>query len=82
LHHGVRGGMLSRVQRIESCLAHLHALSPLATLRRGYSVLQRIPTGLVVRAVDEVRVGEDLQARLVDGRLLCAVKAVIRDASV
>lgn len=82
LHHGVRGGMLSREQRVDSCLAHLHALSPLATLRRGYSVLQRIPAGTVVRAVDEVRVGEDLHAKLIDGRLLCTVKAVMPDSSV
>lgn len=82
LHHGVRGGMLSRGQRVDSCLAHLHALSPLATLRRGYSVLQRIPDGRVVRAVDGVSVGEDLQAKLIDGRLLCTVKAVMPDSSV
>lgn len=82
LHQGVRGGMLSRAQRIESCLAHLHTLSPLATLRRGYSVLQHIPAGRVVRAVDGVSVGEDLHAKLIDGRLLCTVKAVIPDPSV
>ena len=82
LQHGVRGGMLSRTQRVDSCLAHLHTLSPLATLRRGYSVLQRIPAGTVVRAVDEVRVGEDLHAKLIDGRLLCTVKAVMPDSSV
>ncbi|MEQ1795665.1 MAG: exodeoxyribonuclease VII large subunit [Nitrospira sp.] len=82
LQHGVRGTVLNRVQRIESCMAHLHALSPLATLRRGYSVLQRIPAGRVVRTVDEVRVGEDLHAKLIDGRLVCTVKAVVPDSSI
>ncbi|MFH5824367.1 exodeoxyribonuclease VII large subunit [Georgenia sp. AZ-5] len=48
--------------------AHLRALSPLATLARGYSVL-RTGEGRVVRAATDVTAGERLQALLATGRL-------------
>ena len=76
LHHGVRGGMLSREQRVDSCLAHLHALSPLATLGRGYSVLRVRTTGAIVRDAGKVAVGEELEARLASGELICSVTDV------
>lgn len=82
LHHGVRGEVQNRMPLVQSCVARLHALSPLATLGRGYSVLQQIPTGRVVRAVGDVSVGEDLHAKLINGRLLCTVKAVVHESAV
>lgn len=82
LHQGGRGEVQNRMRLVQSCLAHLHALSPLATLGRGYSVLQQIPTGRVVRAVGDVSVGEDLHAKLINGRLLCTVKAVVHESAV
>ena len=55
----------------------LDAFSPLAILRRGYSVIQGVPLGQVVRRASEVTVGDILQARLSEGRLLCLVKEVL-----
>lgn len=56
-----------RAARTET--AHLHArlraLSPLATLERGYAVLLR--DGHVVRATGQVSAGDALTVRLVDG---------------
>ena len=46
----------------------LEAVSPLATIARGYSILQR-EDGTVVRRVDDVTPGDTLQARLSDGHL-------------
>lgn len=82
LHQGVCGRVHQRAQRVQSNLAHLHAVSPLATLGRGYSVLQYISTGQAVRTVDEVSVGDALYAKLSNGRLLCVVNAVEPDSSV
>jgi exodeoxyribonuclease VII large subunit len=48
--------------------ARVRALSPLETLRRGYSVLQD-PAGQVVTSVAEVAPGTLLSARVLDGRL-------------
>ncbi|PLW71241.1 exodeoxyribonuclease VII large subunit, partial [Streptomyces sp. DJ] len=53
---------------LEHTLARVVALSPAATLQRGYAVLQRAD-GTVVRSVGEVAEGEALRARVADGVL-------------
>ena len=60
--------------------ARVRALSPLETLRRGYSVLQD-SDGHVVSSVDDVGTGTPLSARLGDGRLDLVVEAGHRDES-
>ncbi len=54
--------------------ARVRALSPLETLRRGYSVLQTADGG-VVTSVDQVGPGTPLSARLSGGRLDVVVAA-------
>lgn len=58
------------LDRADADLAHTRArvlaLSPAATLRRGYAVLQR-ESGVVVRSPDEVSEAERLRARVADG---------------
>lgn len=51
---------------LEHTRARVLALSPAATLKRGYAVLQR-EDGHAVRAADEVRGGEPLLARVAEG---------------
>lgn len=48
--------------------ARATALSPLATLRRGYAVVQRAD-GHVLASVDEVTAGDAVSVRLADGRV-------------
>jgi exodeoxyribonuclease VII large subunit len=52
----------------------LHAISPLATVARGYSILQHVD-GRVVRSVADVAIDDPLQARLQDGRLRVRVES-------
>ena len=52
--------------------ARVTALSPAATLERGYAVLQR-PDGHVVRRADDTAPGETLRARLAEGELTVEV---------
>ncbi|MFF3767808.1 exodeoxyribonuclease VII large subunit [Streptomyces sp. NPDC001922] len=58
------------LDRADSELSHTRArvvaLSPAATLERGYAVLQRAD-GAVVRAADEVSADEKLRARVAEG---------------
>ncbi len=82
LHRGMRGELVARAQKIQACLENLHMLSPLATLGRGYSILRHAPSGSVVRRVEEVAVGEELRAQVVNGQVLCTVKAVQPDNAV
>lgn len=53
----------------------LHAISPLATLERGYSIV-RTPDGTIVRTADAVKPGDPVEARLARGTLQCTVDAV------
>jgi len=54
--------------------ARVTALSPEATLRRGYAVLQRAD-GAAVRATADVSAGDELSARVADGRIPLKVTA-------
>jgi len=53
----------------------LEAVSPLATIGRGYSILQR-DDGRVVRSTRDVATGDPVSARLVDGRLQLRVETI------
>jgi exodeoxyribonuclease VII large subunit len=72
------------LERRQTSLRHaghaLHAVSPLATLERGYAIL-RDAEGKVVRSVREVAVDMKLCARLVDGELALRVEANGNDSS-
>jgi exodeoxyribonuclease VII large subunit len=54
-------------------LARLRALSPAATLERGYAIVQR-GDGHVVRAADEVKIDDILRVRLAEGGLRVTVQ--------
>ena len=54
-------------------LARLRALSPAATLQRGYAIVQR-EDGHVVRAAGEVKTDDLVRIRLAEGELQAAVR--------
>jgi exodeoxyribonuclease VII large subunit len=66
------------LDRADSELTHTRArvvaLSPAATLQRGYAVLQKAD-GHVVRDPDEVAAGEALRARVAEGEFTVRVDA-------
>jgi exodeoxyribonuclease VII large subunit len=59
--------------RIDGLGRALDAVSPLATLGRGYAIVRR-PDGGVVRDARTVSIGDTVEARLARGRLVCDVK--------
>jgi exodeoxyribonuclease VII large subunit len=84
--HGQRLDELER--RLETALRHklrdlrarcdaaartLHAVSPLATLGRGYAIATRAADGTILRAAEQVAVGEGIRVRLGEGSLAAAV---------
>ncbi|KRG65073.1 exodeoxyribonuclease [Stenotrophomonas humi] len=52
----------------------LEAVSPLATVARGYSILTRSDDGMLVRSHSQVQPGDQLQARLAEGTLQLRVE--------
>lgn len=74
LVQGMQGGMERQGGRLAVLAGRLQALSPLATLARGYSIC----TSSDGRLVDDcglVEVGEQLEVRLRRGLLSCVVEA-------
>lgn len=65
---------------VRALAAQVRALSPAATLARGYTVL-RDPGGAVVRSARAVIPGETLEALLADGRLGLTVRETHPDDS-
>jgi exodeoxyribonuclease VII large subunit len=68
--------MGSKVERESALIGHhlarVRAMSPQATLERGYSILLD-PNGAAVSSVGQVTAGDDLQAQLTDGQLMVKV---------
>ncbi len=74
LHHASRRLLVQQQSRLTGILRALEAVSPMATLDRGYAIVARARDGKLVRAANQVRVGEDIDTRLADGRLLSTIK--------
>ncbi|MFR9724289.1 exodeoxyribonuclease VII large subunit [Streptomyces sp. MS19] len=75
------GHLLDRARAdVEHTRARVVALSPAATLRRGYAVLQRAD-GAAVRSPDEVAAGDGLRARVADGTFRVTVSGDGRDGT-
>ncbi|MGY6274759.1 exodeoxyribonuclease VII large subunit [Methylomonas sp. MgM2] len=57
----------------------LHAVSPLATLERGYAIVQHRDSGLVVKSVSDITENELIDTRLAKGRIVSEVKEIIHE---
>ncbi len=77
LEQEARRGIVARRQSVAARVAALDALSPLAILARGFSILRTVPDGNMVRKSSDVVVGQTVQARLGEGQLMCVVSDVI-----
>ena len=79
----LRAAMRLKLERqrtqLESLMRALDTVSPLATLRRGYAIVTDYPDGGVVRRAADVQVGEQVQAKLGEGRLICEVRETHKD---
>lgn len=69
LQRAMTEGLLRARARVALSAAQLDALSPLATLGRGYAIVRRESDGRVLRSSAEVAVGERVSAQLAHGRL-------------
>lgn len=70
-----RSALDRRRAEVAVLAGRLDALSPLATLRRGYSVA-RSPEGQVLKQLDDFVPGSNFQLRVSDGRVDCRVERI------
>jgi exodeoxyribonuclease VII large subunit len=78
LRHGVHSAIERSRARLAGSASALQALSPLATLARGYAVVQTAD-GRVLRDARIVRPGDSVDVRLAQGHLGCRVEKVRAD---
>ena len=64
-----------RSGRLREIVRALAGVSPLATLARGYAIVQRSDSGVVVKCADDVDPGDSLDAHLAEGRLRLRVES-------
>jgi exodeoxyribonuclease VII large subunit len=71
------GQRLQNARQQFTALSHnLDAVSPLATLGRGYAIVSRETDGHILRNAADSAVGEKVQARLGKGVLHCRVENI------
>jgi exodeoxyribonuclease VII large subunit len=73
LQFALQARLGSQLARLESAARALQAISPLATLGRGFAVITRSADGALVTAADQISVGETFDATLAQGSLHAVV---------
>lgn len=77
LGSAISSDLKKRMLQLEMTERHLQAIGPEQVLRRGYSITMRKKDGAILRSAREVRPGEKLLTRLVDG----TIESVTDDAN-
>jgi len=72
--------MVRRIERRGQALAGLcralDAVSPLATLARGYAIARDGADGHIIKQLEDTGVGQEIEVRVSDGRLGCTVDSL------
>lgn len=80
LHQSLARHLLAQRQRFELTARTLHAVSPLATLDRGYALVTRVDDGALLRDAREARLGGNIEARLGRGRVRATITGIVPGA--
>lgn len=75
LARALKGDLAAAAARLSAAARTLNAVSPLATLERGYTIVARAD-GRVVRRARDLAPGDDVRARTGDGHFRATVTAV------
>ncbi len=81
LRQAIEQMLTTRGIRIVHLSRNLHAISPLATLSRGYAIVTTLPEGRLVQDATRLKLGEEVAARLAKGQIHCKVEAIFDEAT-
>ena len=76
LEYLVRRQLQQLNQQLAGSIQQLQAVSPLATLARGYSITTDFRTGKVIMQCETIQTGQQIKTRLGDGILVSTVDAI------
>ncbi|QWF71787.1 exodeoxyribonuclease VII large subunit [Methylomonas paludis] len=83
LQQRLHRAMLNKLQKLRDRQAAisqtLHVVSPLATLERGYSIVQRQDNQQLVKSVQQLQLNDLLLNRFAQGSVISQVKEIIHD---
>jgi exodeoxyribonuclease VII large subunit len=74
-------GIEIRAGRLDALIGKMDALSPLAILKRGYSITSLMPGGKVLRDIKGLRCGDIIETKLSGGKLVSEIKDIIKEGS-
>ena len=74
LHRGIREILRIQDENLSRSSGLLHAVSPLSTLARGYAIAGKKKGQGILTSADQVRIGEEIEIILHQGRLSCTVR--------
>lgn len=77
LHQAFQQQWASKQQQASSTARALHAVSPLATVQRGYAVLEDADSSTPITSVHEAKATQNIHAKLRDGSLSMTVADVM-----
>ena len=63
-------------QRLLNYIQTLHAVSPLATLSRGYALVIHQPSGQIIRSTEQLKPGDRVETRLAEGRFISQIEDI------
>ncbi|QDQ38954.1 exodeoxyribonuclease VII large subunit [Legionella geestiana] len=72
LEHAINSALRDKRETLRTLLVNLDALSPLATLHRGYAIA--LIDGHVVTDANDAAVGDRVRVRLEHGQLICRIE--------
>ncbi len=79
-HHHLTRPIQNRLQqariRFTDCNKGLETLSPLATLARGYSITKRDSDGTIINSIQQLKLNEKVNIRLVDGSVKTSIESL------
>ncbi len=64
---------------MQSALALLDSLSPIAVLNRGYSITRRLADGVILRITEGIRTGDRVSVQLAAGSLRAHITDVFKE---
>ena len=76
LRQAMRALLARRRQALAALMRELDAVSPLATLGRGYAIVRRLPEGEVLRDTHGIEPSMRVETQLAKGRLVCRVEEI------
>jgi exodeoxyribonuclease VII large subunit len=74
LHRAMQHQYDDRCKLLAATARALEAVSPLATLGRGYAIVKKLPEQSIVRQTGDVQIGMHIETQLSQGRIISTVE--------